>query len=451
VLLVGERNDVSDWLAAADIAVQPSRWEGQSFATVEAMATGRPVVAYDVEGMAETIGATGRVAPAGNVHALSLAIIELLSDDALRASLGADARRRAEQHHDARQTCATITERTLEAWRKRDGLVALYHDSGRSAAGPIEPASERGTRLRRIPAEPGVPTFLLIGAARSGTTYLAHHLGRHPDVVFADPKEPHFLAYEGVPTAFNGPGDDTVLNRVAVLDRERWKALFPGGALAQGEGSVSTLYHPEHAVPRIQELCPDADLLVVLREPAERAHSAWSYQVSRGFETLSFEDALDAEPERIASGWQHLWHYVEMGRYARQLRPFIDAFGLDRILVIDYDELRSDPASVLHRSFRFIGVQPVTLGGLEQGINAGGEPRSELVTRVMNRARSIEPLRRAVRAAVPVTVRERIRSANLRSTTLPEATRKRLDSEFEPDRVELLELLGDRAPNWARR
>jgi glycosyltransferase involved in cell wall biosynthesis len=439
VVLAGEQADVRPWLAAADVVAQPSRWEGQSFATVEAMAVGRLVVAFDVEGMEDALADVGVRVPPGDDDAFGAAIVRSLRDGHERSCRGTAARARAEALFDVAVPCGDVTRCTQEMLVQR----VPHLRSEQQVTAHTNPS------MTTRPSAPGVPTFLLIGAARSGTTFLTHHLGRHPDVHVSEPKEPHFLAYGGDEHEFRGPGDETVVTRAARFDEPSWRALFPGGCLAQGEGSVSTLYRWDRAVPRIAELCPDVRMIVVLREPVERTHSAWAYQVSRGFETLSFADALDAEPDRIAAGWQHLWHYVAMSRYSEQLQPFITAFGRSRLLVLDYGDLRRDPQHALSRCFAFLGVDPLELGGLDLDINAGGQPKSRLVLQAMKLARSVEPVRRAVRATVPVRVREQVRNANLRTDTVGLDVRGQLDERFVEERAALVALLGTDAPAWA--
>lgn len=437
VRLVGEQADVRPWLAASDLVAQPSRWEGQSFATVEAMAVGRVVVAFDVEGMRDALDDVGeRVAP-GDDDAFASALVRLLHEPSELAARGARARRRAEAAFDVAATCEDVTNHTYAMLDDRADTPRM--------------TSERSRVERSVVTAPGVPTFLVIGAARGGTTFLTHHLGRHPDVHMSEPKEPHFLAYGNEGDVFRGPGDETVLTRAARFDEPSWRALFPGGVAAQGEGSVSTLYRPDRAVPKIEALCPEVRLVVVLREPVDRAYSAWAYQVSRGFEDLSFADALAAEQDRIRAGWQHMWHYVAMGQYARQLQPFVDAFGRERMLVLDHDEVDRDPQHLLSRCFAFIGVDDLDLDGLGLDINAGGQPKSQLLLRAMKAARSIEPVRGAVRRAVPVRVREKVRNANLRTDAMPSDVRAHLDASFSVERKALTALLGSDAPAWATR
>jgi len=280
---------------------------------------------------------------------------------------------------------------------------------------------------------------------------LTHQLGRHPDIAITDPKEPHFLALAGTEPRFTGPGDDVTINRRAVVDPERWRALFADlSGSCRGEGSVSTLYYGGSSIPNILRYCPDVRLVVVLRDPVDRAWSAHQYLSARGHEREPFERALDLEGERRRAGWHHLWHYVAMSRYAEQLRPFIETFGAERILVLDYDALVAEPSRTLGRCFRFLGVAPQPVEGATRPVNASGAPRSATLATWAERARGQEHVRALVRRAVPFSVRERMRSLNVQREDMPEGARRRLDELLADERETLARLVGVDAPAWTR-
>ncbi|MEM9315745.1 MAG: sulfotransferase, partial [Pseudomonadota bacterium] len=174
-------------------------------------------------------------------------------------------------------------------------------------------------------------------------------LGRHPDVHLADPKEPHFLAYGGAAASFTGPGDAQTINARAVLDESEWLRLFASDRPVTGEGSVTTLYEYERAIPAIGRHCPEAKVIIVLREPVARAHSAHGYMRARGYETVDFRTALEAEAERRANGWQHIWHYAAESRFTDQVRAFTESFEPDQLHFLYYENLQADPETELGR------------------------------------------------------------------------------------------------------
>ena len=302
-------------------------------------------------------------------------------------------------------------------------------------------------------AETGAPTFLVIGAARSGSTYLTRALDRHPRIAICTPKEPHFLAFAGGQPTFTGPGDDETINRLAVTDEQRWRELFRRGSGVDqyGDGSVTTLYFHEEAIANIHRFCPDVKMIVMLRDPVERAFSAFQYWTGRGFEAESFSRGLDLEQERIAAGFQHIWHYTRMGLYAEQLRPFIESFGRDRLLVLGYEDFMADKRAGLRRCTEFLGIDPIPDLDLELEVNAGGVPRNRLLTGAMRRIRRSPALHSVVTRIVPWQVRERIRSTTVTQLTMSDPERSRLESLFAPERRSLHELLGEDAPSWVHR
>jgi hypothetical protein len=206
--------------------------------------------------------------------------------------------------------------------------------------------TDRRSRARRDPR----PSLLLIGAARSGTTALAAFLSEHPAIEFTRPKETHFFAYVGASVRHFGPGDRESIERVAVTEPDEFRSRCASiGSPIVAEGSVSTMYYPDRSIPAIRQYASrDVRLLAILRNPVDRAHSAFEYLRARGFEDeQDFERALDLEPRRRSEGYSHLWHLVRQGKYVDQLAPFLSEFGRDRVLVVLSDELRGNGAGVL--------------------------------------------------------------------------------------------------------
>src|SRR6185436_9596079 len=97
--------------------------------------------------------------------------------------------------------------------------------------------------------------------------------------------------------------------------------------------------------------------IAVLRDPAERAHSNWAHLRGAALEPeADFATALDREPERIAAGWAHFWHYAAQGRYGDQLDHLFGLFPREQVLLLRYRDLRDAPAATANRVCRFLGV-----------------------------------------------------------------------------------------------
>ncbi len=298
------------------------------------------------------------------------------------------------------------------------------------------------------------PTFVIAGAARAGSTALAEQLRAHPQVWMTTPKEPHYLALAGERPSFTGPGDEVTINARAVVDEDAYRQLFAGADerhRARGDGSVSTLYYHQQAVPRLRELNPDARLVVMLRDPVDRAYSSHQYLLNRGFEPEpDFRAALAAEPERIRAGWHHLWHYAGMSHYADAVEHLVHAFGRDHVHLCFYDDFEADPGAVLAGLHEFLALDPHRPEEVAR-VNASGQERSRVVASVMHAAARNGPLRAVVRTVVPFGLRERIRNANLRRGGLPPAEREEVRQLFAADLDRLPEVIRRPLPEaWTR-
>lgn len=202
------------------------------------------------------------------------------------------------------------------------------------------------------------PNFIIVGAAKAGTTAIYHYLNQHPQVYLTPLKETNYFALAGQKLEFCGPGDADYVNSLSITCRDAYRAQFDGvrDEIAVGEASPLYLYHPL-AAQRIRDAVPDAKILIILRNPIDRAYSAFLHLVRDGREThRDFEAALAQEPARIAAGWEHIWHYAAMGRYFEQVKRYFEGFPRQQVRVFLYRDLRTDPRAVLRDTLDFVGA-----------------------------------------------------------------------------------------------
>jgi len=216
------------------------------------------------------------------------------------------------------------------------------------------------TRWARV-----LPDFLVLGGQRCGSTSLYTMLTGHPQVMAASHKEPHFFDRN------HRRGEDFYRRlfplRAHIRARERRLGGLP---VVTGEATTYYLAHP--AVPgRVAAMLPDARLVAILRNPVDRAYSHYQLSVRGGWETRSFEEALAAEPERIAgeaqrllddpdfTGHSHRYHsYRTRGLYVEQLERWWAVFPSDRLLVLRSEDMFADPAAVYAELAAFLGLAP---------------------------------------------------------------------------------------------
>lgn len=289
-----------------------------------------------------------------------------------------------------------------------------------------------------------LPTFFLAGVPKAGTTSL-YDYNQHPDVFMSRKKEPHHFSFQ-----------DDGWPKWAVRDRQAYEELFAEARhdQARGEASTWTLYS-EGAPKRIAEAVPDAKFVVVLRHPTDRAYSNWTFNLGSGYETIdTFEAALEAEPGRVARGggpWHY--HYVRAGFYADQLGRYFDVFGRDRVLVIFFDNLKTDTYDVVRRVYGFIGVDPSFRPDIGVS-NRSYLPRSR---RLHNLSWSANPLKSALKKILPSGVSaelgRRLKQVNkIDPPKIAPQTQRALDETFQPHIERLSTLLGeDLTTRWLDR
>jgi hypothetical protein len=264
-------------------------------------------------------------------------------------------------------------------------------------------------------------------------------------------KEPMFLAFDGAPPQFTGPGDDGLNQRVCT-ELDGYRALFAAGAKARwrGEASAMYLYLPA-ALLGLARYEIEPFVLVFLRDPADRAQSAFDYLRRQGREPLAtLAEGLDAEPERRRLGWAPMWHYLAAGMVADQVRAWRDAVGPDKLLPIVYEDLEREPRATFRDVFERLGVDPDA--PIDYVVhNQSGEARSVLLERL---TRTKGHWRRRVKRALPASARhafERLREGNIVGTGGIDAqTRGRIVEAVADDVQRLEDIVGRDLSAWRR-
>jgi hypothetical protein len=255
-----------------------------------------------------------------------------------------------------------------------------------------------------------LPDFFVAGAPKAGTTAVHAALARHPSLYMSAVKEPKFFLTDGPPPTRGGPGDAKTY-REHVWRRDEYEALFdpaPPGTL-RGESTPFYLYNRD-AQRRIRALVPGARLIVILRDPVERAHSNWTHLWSAGLDPVDdFVAACAEEERRIAAGWADFWHYTTLGRYGEQLEQLYSVFPREQVLVFRYRALVDTPARVLDRICAFLGVAEGVLTEVPRE-NVTAHPRRSLRHVALSRTLRVSTaVSRAVPGAASVTgVLERV-------------------------------------------
>ncbi len=211
-----------------------------------------------------------------------------------------------------------------------------------------------------------LPSFLIVGGQRCGTNSLYEYLVRHPCIGRALPtQEIHFFD----------------LNFCRGLEwyrghfplRIRHPLSDPSSRLITGESSPYYMFHPL-APLRIAQLLPNVKIVALLRNPVDRAYSAYQYKRAQGIETLPFDEAIDKEKERLSGEVERMkqeptylsfnhrhFSYLARGLYIDQLENLFSLFPSDNILVLVSEKLFVDPAAAYSTALQFVGLPPLSL------------------------------------------------------------------------------------------
>jgi hypothetical protein len=267
---------------------------------------------------------------------------------------------------------------------------------------PIRRLAKRG--LQTLYTQPTsrfrlLPSFLIIGAQRCGTTSLYRYLAQHPaigPVVLT--KGAHYFS-----TNYD-KGFDWYRSHFPTSIHGRYVKRRHGFDMITGEGSPYYVFHPL-APERVARVLPDVKLIVLVRDPVSRAYSQYRHELDRGFEQLAFEEALEAEPARLAGererilndpsyySFDHQHHsYLARGRYLEQIQAWRVFFTPEQLLVVKSEDFFSHPTETYTRILAFLGLPSWHPPAFDVH-NAGHYPKMRPETRHMLTEYYAEPNR----------------------------------------------------------
>lgn len=287
-----------------------------------------------------------------------------------------------------------------------------------------------------------LPNFMIIGAAKSGTTSLAYYLSQHPDVYIPKEKETLFFSFD----------------QLYAKGIEFYSRMYFSGAssyAARADATPAYLHRHDLVIPRIKaDLGSDLRFIVLLRDPVRRAWSHYLHQLRNVRESLSFEEALEKEDERHRldpDGW---FGYFRDGEYSEQLKVWFDAFGRSSFLILKQSDLAAHPQATLDSVFRFIDVKPWEVTDLSIK-NQSSVPRSRLLMKVTS---ADFPGREWLKSRLPPNWRRAVlvwlRGRNTKVAdkselpTLNPPTERRLRHRYATEIDSLEALLGQSFAEW---
>ncbi|MEZ4796957.1 MAG: sulfotransferase [Flavobacteriaceae bacterium] len=294
-----------------------------------------------------------------------------------------------------------------------------------------------------------LPDFLIVGAAKSGTTSLCHSLSQHNDIFISDPKEPKFLTYKFLKKSYNGPGDDFTLKK-AIKKINDYKQLFKNAKPNQikGEASVDSLYYYDFVIPEIKEKIGDPKIIIMLRNPSQRAFSAYSHLIRDNREVLSFEDGLKKENERLEAGFEFIWAYKKASLYFDSVKSYIENFT--NVKVIIFEEFISNKKEGLIDVLNFLERDCSIIDKIQfNRQNVSGKPKNKWLNALLLKD---SVLKSFLKMVLPTTKRQNFKQWMIKKNLTPLNKDidqiNKLKEEFINDISKLEQLLNKDISTW---
>lgn len=303
------------------------------------------------------------------------------------------------------------------------------------------------------PYKPILPNFLIAGAAKSGTTAFYYQLKGHPEIFLSPVKEPCYFSSTVLRLPQPGIKDEL---KFYVKTFEEYCTLFEnaGDKKAVGEASADTIYFYEKTIPVIKQVLGDPKIIILLRNPADRAFSAYLHLVRDNREYLSFEDGLKEEEERIRRDWQCMWHYKNRGMYYRQVKAFKEAFS--RVHIILYEDFRKNPRDVIRQACEFLEVDTsYKPADTRARYNVSGFPRFRALNNIFLMKNIVQRTARKVGSAILTEdrwakFRDSVRAKLFVKSPMKPETRTHLQQVFREDILRLQDLLRRDLGHWLK-
>ena len=277
-----------------------------------------------------------------------------------------------------------------------------------------------------------LPTFIIFGTRKAGTTSLYKYLDEHPDVFMSALKGTRFFSYD--------PARPELGSKLPVKTLAEYESHFAGGAQNQIKaiGEVTPSYITGgRTAERIYQTLPAVKLIASLRNPVDRVYSQYQMDMR-----------LRPSEEREELSLDNVNNWIPAGRYAQLLEPYYELFPADQIRLFVFEDWIKTPEPMLAELFEFIGVDPKFKPDLSQTFNKGGVPKNELVGGLLKH----RPIHRKLKNFIPRALRAKIsalRNMNMeKAPPLSLDIRAYLEEVYADDISALQNLTGLNLASW---
>lgn len=277
------------------------------------------------------------------------------------------------------------------------------------------------------------PNLFVAGFPKCGTTTLCHYLGSHPDVFLCNPKEPHYFSIGAPGLRFSSPG---ALSDLAGLpcDIDAYETLY-AGRKEQWLCDGSTTYVLSPGAPAaIRKYNPEARIIIMIRNPVDRAFSAYSHMRKLNRENESFTRGIDLEAERTKANYSYMWRYMNGSLYHERIQAFCKAFGRESVYIGVFESFIKDTEAFLKDVCSFLGLPGTYAFELGKIKNESRLMRDNIQTRLM---KSESAPMRTIKSLVPANLKKWFIRRNSYRLELDSDTRATQMKRFEDDLMAL--------------
>lgn len=296
--------------------------------------------------------------------------------------------------------------------------------------------------------EINLPDFMIVGAAKSGTTSLYYYLGNKKEVYFPVVKEPHFFSFYGSKPKFQSPEKLSTL----VSSLEDYNDLFSGSKDGQilGDASPSYLFNYKDTINNIKYLYGDkaskVKIIIILRNPIDRAWSQYWHFRKNFNENDEFLETIkqDVINERMNANWNIFYNYIEFGFYYEQVKAYLNNF--ENVKIFLYDDLKESSNHLMKESYKFLGLKTVkNETSQNRQFNPSGKPKKNLYGYLWT-LNSKYNIGKGIKTILPMKIRKMISNAVLEKALdrvyMDSNTRDLLYDIYEEDIKKLDILIG---------
>lgn len=292
-----------------------------------------------------------------------------------------------------------------------------------------------------------LPDFLIVGAARSGTTSLYENLRKHYQIFMPDNKEPWFFCFDDADKS----RIDILKKKGTITDFSKYLALFEKASTSQavGEASTTYLYFYESAIRNIKKYHPkwqELKIIIILRNPVERAFSHYMIDMATAGVVIQFSEVIKKWQPKERS---EIYKYVDYGFYYNQVKAYKDNFS--RVKIYLFEDLKNDAENLFIDLLNFLGVDTHFVLNTRFKYNFSGIPKNKFVGDLIYKPNIFKTIAKVILPdRVRLDIKKNLMKTSNEKPELKDFERNALKDIYKDDVVKLQTLIGRDLSDWIK-